>query len=186
MFCKLTSPSVCITSILRCVSLYPGTSGNDIPLAALKAANWSVAEVNTGIIWACMPMMKPVLYKYFPHFFKDAFPDLRPPAETPIPLYNLLLEDRGLPAADLRSHEGSFRVHTTHTAIASLPRPGQPLDLPEDLILVETVVSRVLTPHPNAGRMSRGSPSGEAMLTLEEWLGESRGTQEGLKRWEGR
>ncbi|MCJ1251680.1 hypothetical protein MMC30_008915 [Trapelia coarctata] len=166
---------VCLTSILRCVALNPANSHHDIPLAALKAANWSIIETNTGIIWACLPMTKPVLYKCFPRFFKNAFPDLNPVREIPTPLYRLLplSQDRGLPPIELCSSEASYRVHTTDTGIMALPRPSQQSDLPQDRMHVATAVKRVLVPHPRADRMSRGSLGGQSLLTLEEWLGEA-------------
>lgn len=69
-------------------------------------------------------------------------------------------------------------MHTTDTVITAQPRQGQPLDLPDDQILIQTTVNRMLVPHANADRMSRGSFGAETLLTLEEWLGEDRRAQE--------
>ena len=59
--------SVCITSILRLKSLYTASVSKDLTWDNVGAASWSAVELNVAIICACLPMLKPLLVRMFPH-----------------------------------------------------------------------------------------------------------------------
>ena len=53
--------SGCITSILRLHSLYVIAISKDVTWDNVGAATWSAVELNTGIICACLPTLKPMI-----------------------------------------------------------------------------------------------------------------------------
>lgn len=67
MIYRLTFPfSVCITSIIRLVSLKRIADSADPTFDNVGAASWSAIECNTGIICACLPTLKPLMSKIMP------------------------------------------------------------------------------------------------------------------------
>lgn len=61
--------SVCIVSILRLQSLVAISNSSDQTYDNPPAATWSSVETNVGIICACLPLLRPLLAKYFPRAF---------------------------------------------------------------------------------------------------------------------
>ncbi|KAJ5906745.1 uncharacterized protein N7473_003661 [Penicillium subrubescens] len=57
---------VCITSIVRLVSLKKISDSTDPTYDNVGAASWSAIECNTGIICACLPTLKPLLSRIVP------------------------------------------------------------------------------------------------------------------------
>ncbi|OQE12626.1 hypothetical protein PENVUL_c001G05067 [Penicillium vulpinum] len=57
---------VCITSIVRLVSLKKIADSLDPTFDNVGAASWSAIECNTGIICACLPTLKPLVARIFP------------------------------------------------------------------------------------------------------------------------
>ncbi|CAI7576473.1 unnamed protein product [Penicillium bialowiezense] len=57
---------VCITSIVRLVSLKKISDSSDPTYDNVGAASWSAIECNTGIICACLPTLKPLIARIFP------------------------------------------------------------------------------------------------------------------------
>ncbi|CAI7627029.1 unnamed protein product [Penicillium glandicola] len=57
---------VCITSIIRLVSLKQISDSTDPTYDNVGAASWSAVECNTGIICACLPTLKPLIARIFP------------------------------------------------------------------------------------------------------------------------
>ena len=64
----LTQPSnsTCITSILRLHSINVIANSNDVTWDNVGAATWSAVELNTAIICACLPTLKPIIDFVFP------------------------------------------------------------------------------------------------------------------------
>ncbi|USP81674.1 hypothetical protein yc1106_08948 [Curvularia clavata] len=60
---------VCIVSILRLQSLVAISNSSDQTYDNPPAATWSSVETNVGIICACLPLLRPLLTKYFPRAF---------------------------------------------------------------------------------------------------------------------
>lgn len=58
--------SGCITSVLRLHSIYIVANSDDITWDNVGAATWSSIELNTAIICACLPTLKPVVNIVFP------------------------------------------------------------------------------------------------------------------------
>ncbi|KAL2434364.1 hypothetical protein ABEF95_004783 [Exophiala dermatitidis] len=56
----------CITSILRLHALYISSTSSDLTHDNVDAATWSSAELNVGIMCACIPAMRPVISVIFP------------------------------------------------------------------------------------------------------------------------
>ncbi|KAJ5796903.1 uncharacterized protein N7518_005443 [Penicillium psychrosexuale] len=57
---------VCVTSIIRLVSLKQIAESSDPTYDNVGAASWSAIECNTGIICACLPTLKPLVARIFP------------------------------------------------------------------------------------------------------------------------
>ncbi|OJD13330.1 hypothetical protein AJ78_06208 [Emergomyces pasteurianus Ep9510] len=57
---------VCVTSIVRATTLASSSSSDDITWSAIPATIWSVIECNTGIICACLPIIRQPLSIVFP------------------------------------------------------------------------------------------------------------------------
>ncbi|CAP98684.1 Pc22g13960 [Penicillium rubens Wisconsin 54-1255] len=58
--------SVCVTSVIRLVSLKKIAESSDPTYDNVGAASWSAIECNTGIICACLPTLKPLVARIFP------------------------------------------------------------------------------------------------------------------------
>ncbi|CAI7582898.1 unnamed protein product [Penicillium viridicatum] len=58
---------VCITSIIRLLSLKQIADSTDPTYDNVGAASWSAIECNTGIICACLPTLKPLVARIFPN-----------------------------------------------------------------------------------------------------------------------
>jgi hypothetical protein len=68
----LTLPhSGCITSILRLHSLYVVSRSTDITWDNVGAATWSSAELNVGIVCACLPSLRPIIGLLWPRFIRS-------------------------------------------------------------------------------------------------------------------
>jgi len=65
----LTVLSVCITSILRMTTLNASSKSKDQTHGSLNSTIWTTIEANTGIICACLPMLKAPLTALFPKLF---------------------------------------------------------------------------------------------------------------------
>ncbi|EEH23269.2 hypothetical protein PABG_05480 [Paracoccidioides brasiliensis Pb03] len=57
---------VCVTSIIRATTVASSSTMNDLTWTAIPATIWSVVECNTGIICACLPMIRQPLSIIFP------------------------------------------------------------------------------------------------------------------------
>ncbi|KAJ6155393.1 hypothetical protein N7470_005959 [Penicillium chermesinum] len=57
---------VCVTSIIRLVSLKRIADSTDPTYDNVGAASWSAIECNTGIICACLPTLKPLVSRIMP------------------------------------------------------------------------------------------------------------------------
>ncbi|KAI9840059.1 MAG: hypothetical protein M1819_000252 [Sarea resinae] len=60
---------VCVVSIVRVVSMSPEFKTGDLTWGAVDATMWTDIEDNTGIICACLPMLKAPISRVFPHLF---------------------------------------------------------------------------------------------------------------------
>ncbi|KKZ65970.1 hypothetical protein EMCG_08264 [[Emmonsia] crescens] len=63
---------VCITSVLRSMTLNVATKNLDITWSSIDSSMWTIIETNVAIICACMPTYKAPLSKVFPQAF-DSF-----------------------------------------------------------------------------------------------------------------
>jgi len=61
----------CITSILRLHALYITSVSTDLTYDNVDAATWSAAELNVGIMCACIPAMRPVISLIFPRLLSS-------------------------------------------------------------------------------------------------------------------
>lgn len=61
--------SVCITSVLRMTTLNASSKSQDLTAGRLNSTIWTTIEANTGIICACLPMLKAPLAVFFPRLF---------------------------------------------------------------------------------------------------------------------
>ncbi|KKA20690.1 hypothetical protein T310_5272 [Rasamsonia emersonii CBS 393.64] len=66
-FCR----GVCITSIIRLVSLKVIADSSDPTYDNVGAATWSSIECNTGIICACLPTLRPLISRILPRFLSS-------------------------------------------------------------------------------------------------------------------
>lgn len=73
----LTATSVCITSILRMTTLDQGSKALDQTYGTYISTIWTTVECNTGIICACLPMMKAPLTWIFPKLFPQSIHEMR-------------------------------------------------------------------------------------------------------------
>lgn len=71
MFIFALGGFVCLVSILRLHSLYVVSNSSDITWDNTDAAIWSIIEVDTGIICASLPTIKPVISKLFPRLLSS-------------------------------------------------------------------------------------------------------------------
>ncbi|KAL1981889.1 hypothetical protein VTN96DRAFT_2018 [Rasamsonia emersonii] len=62
---------VCITSIIRLVSLKVIADSSDPTYDNVGAATWSSIECNTGIICACLPTLRPLISRILPRFLSS-------------------------------------------------------------------------------------------------------------------
>ncbi|KIW20964.1 hypothetical protein PV08_01543 [Exophiala spinifera] len=62
----------CIVSILRLHAIYKFSRSSDASEANVEAAYWSAIEVNTGIICACMPMIRPLMNLIWKKIFRSS------------------------------------------------------------------------------------------------------------------
>ncbi|MCJ1477259.1 hypothetical protein MMC13_005930 [Lambiella insularis] len=60
---------VCVTSVLRMTTLNVASKSNDQTYGTLISTTWTTIELNTGIICACMPMLRGPLSWLFPRLF---------------------------------------------------------------------------------------------------------------------
>src|SRR5271155_524357 len=56
-----------MTSILRLHSLYVISRSDDVTWDNVGAATWSSVELNVGIMCACLPTLRPLMNRLFPH-----------------------------------------------------------------------------------------------------------------------
>ena len=61
--------SVCVTSVLRMTTLDVASKSTDQTYGTLLSTTWTTVEANTGIICACMPMLRGPLTWIFPRLF---------------------------------------------------------------------------------------------------------------------
>ncbi|KAF2494858.1 hypothetical protein BU16DRAFT_49782 [Lophium mytilinum] len=59
----------CIISIVRLVTMLPSLHSIDFTRYKVQVAGWAEVEINTGIICACLPTLKPLLNTVFPTHF---------------------------------------------------------------------------------------------------------------------
>jgi hypothetical protein len=64
--------SACITGLLRLNAIYVTSRSTDITYHNVGAANWSAAELNVGIICACLPATRPIISFFFPRLISTA------------------------------------------------------------------------------------------------------------------
>jgi len=67
--CANKGCSVCVTSVLRMTTLRTGGQAQDQTFGTLNSTIWTTIEANTGIICACLPMLKTPLARLFPRYF---------------------------------------------------------------------------------------------------------------------
>ncbi|MCJ1429694.1 hypothetical protein MMC29_007609 [Sticta canariensis] len=60
---------VCVTSILRMTTLKAGSKSKDSTYGTYVSTIWTTIEANTGIICACLPMLRSPLSRVFPRLF---------------------------------------------------------------------------------------------------------------------
>ena len=64
--------SACIVSIVRLVTLLPAFHSINFTVFKVNIEAWCEVEINTGIICASLPCLKPILACHFPSFMKNA------------------------------------------------------------------------------------------------------------------
>ncbi|OAG40135.1 hypothetical protein AYO21_05613 [Fonsecaea monophora] len=62
----------CITGMLRLHALYIASISTDLTYDNVGAATWSAAELNVGIMCACIPAMRPVINWMFPFLLSSS------------------------------------------------------------------------------------------------------------------
>ncbi|KAK5201095.1 hypothetical protein LTR16_003847 [Cryomyces antarcticus] len=63
---------VCVTTIVRTTTLASSAKDLDPTWGPIPATIWSVVEANTGIICACLPMLRRPLWALFPRLFSNS------------------------------------------------------------------------------------------------------------------
>lgn len=63
---------ICIVSIMRLYSLYIAATSTDPTWDNIGIANWSCIELNTSILCACLPTLKPILSFIFPRLLSSS------------------------------------------------------------------------------------------------------------------
>lgn len=61
--------SVCFTSAMRMMALKTGAKSSDPNRGTLGSTVWTIVEADTGIICACLPMLRAPFGRMFPGFF---------------------------------------------------------------------------------------------------------------------
>ncbi|KAL9125991.1 MAG: hypothetical protein Q9217_004886 [Psora testacea] len=74
---------VCVTSILRMTTLKSGSRAHDVTYGTLNSTIWTAIEANTGIMCACLPMLKAPLMAMFPRLFRQSSYGTREPSGPP-------------------------------------------------------------------------------------------------------
>ncbi|KAK5218125.1 hypothetical protein LTR47_011777 [Exophiala xenobiotica] len=75
---------VCIVAILRLHAVYVISNSSDPTYDNVAAAYWSSIELNTGIICASLPTIRPIIAKIFPTWLGSA-PRRVPQRQSSIP-----------------------------------------------------------------------------------------------------
>ena len=60
--------SVCIVTIVRMTTLKTGAKSLDPTYFGVDTLMWTGVEANVGIMCACLPLLRPILNKFFPWF----------------------------------------------------------------------------------------------------------------------
>lgn len=115
-FCLLIADSVCVTSILRMTTLDSGSKTKDQTFGTFISTVWTTIEANTGIICACLPMLKNPLAKIFPRLFS------RGTQERNSQIIAGGIHPSKASPADFDSW-GRFGGKTTHTQLTTIASP---------------------------------------------------------------
>ncbi|OJJ66076.1 hypothetical protein ASPBRDRAFT_201328 [Aspergillus brasiliensis CBS 101740] len=59
----------CVIAIIRIVTMMPFVSSMDLTWYKVTLAKWAMVEINVGIICSCLPVMRPLLIRFFPTVF---------------------------------------------------------------------------------------------------------------------
>ncbi|EFW21820.1 conserved hypothetical protein [Coccidioides posadasii str. Silveira] len=114
---------VCITSIIRTTSLAASSNLQDVTWHTIGVSVWSTIELNTGIICACLPMIRQPLSFIFPNLFSASDRSNSHPYEHSYMTASRHKSrcDRSVPTAN--RNLTWTRDHADHVFIASV-KPG--------------------------------------------------------------
>ncbi|KAL1863285.1 hypothetical protein Plec18170_000118 [Paecilomyces lecythidis] len=73
---------VCVTSILRLSGLHQVAVSKDTSWDNVHAAYWTAAECNVAIICACLPYLRPLIVRMFPHLINSSYHQRTPGRRT--------------------------------------------------------------------------------------------------------
>ncbi|KAL4788453.1 hypothetical protein BJX76DRAFT_365745 [Aspergillus varians] len=73
---------VCVTSIIRLISLNKISNSSDPTYDNIGAASWSAIECNVGIICACLPTLRPLVSRIIPQLLSSIPPSRQPKSRT--------------------------------------------------------------------------------------------------------
>ena len=106
----LTLDSVCVTSVLRMTTLDTSSKSLDQTWGNLNSTIWTTIEANTGIICACLPMLKTPLAALFPKLFpRGSYREYSEGSGTPHHLQRPSLP-RHSPASAASAYDGWGRL----------------------------------------------------------------------------
>ncbi|EQL32338.1 hypothetical protein BDFG_05471 [Blastomyces dermatitidis ATCC 26199] len=97
---------ICVTSIIRVTTLASSSISKDVTWAAIPATIWSVIECNTGIICACLPMIRQPLSIIFPFLTASSSNNGSAARDLPFPSQGANM--KGLSHATHSTHSANF------------------------------------------------------------------------------
>ncbi|KIW10642.1 hypothetical protein PV08_11606 [Exophiala spinifera] len=116
----------CITSFLRLHALYVTSVSTDLTYDNVDAATWSAAELNVGIMCACIPAIRPVVSLLFPRLLTSTRRSRTSDAyqrgtsgfrnDDMVPLSHALSQANKVPRSDTTSQEERSSLDPTNVS----------------------------------------------------------------------
>ncbi|EXF75119.1 hypothetical protein CFIO01_06729 [Colletotrichum fioriniae PJ7] len=159
---------VCIISVYRMFTLRTAVSSNDPPWENIGAAIWSAIELNTSIICASLPTIRPLLSKWLPGAGLSS-------AHNKTSAYNRYGSSSGMGRGTFKELKSGQREVSTEELVLNDMNANQSGSLPS--------VYAHVTADPEMGHRDlrdKGSHQNQIMVTTETMIKEGR--QPGISR----
>lgn len=160
--------SVCIISVYRMFTLRTAVYSNDPPWENIGAAIWSTIELNTSIICASLPTIRPLLSKWLPGAGLSS-------AHNKTSAYNRYGSSSGMGRGTFKELKSGQREVSTEELVLNDMNANQSGSLPS--------VYAHVTADPEMGHRdlrNKGSHQNQIMVTTETMIKEGR--QPGISR----